>query len=244
MKHIKLGFLVPAINYVMEPDMYRLAPPGVSVHFTRLKTPEITTENENSRETLEQGFEMMIEDTLDAASRLATIDPDVISYGSTSGSFYRGVDYEQALIKKMQDATGVPAITPSTATVAALQELGLRNICLITPYADWVTEKGKSFLQENGFHVPVSRGLGLGPLETGKQTSGVARDLALDAFTEDCDGIFCSCTFFRAIEVIEEIENSLGVPVVTANQCTMWLLLRTAGYGRPVRGYGELMQRF
>lgn len=243
MKTIRLGVLVPSVNYVMEPDMYTMVPPDVSVHFARLRTAAITPDGDDRRETLTRGFEEMAADSVDAAMRLSAVDPQVISYGSTSGSFYRGRDYDAALIRKIQEATGVPAVTPSTATVAALRALGMQKICLIAPYADWITDKAKEFLTAHGFDVPACKGLGLGPLATGQQPPEVARDLALEAYTEECDGVFCSCTFFRAIEVIEVIERKLGKPVVTANQATMWLMLKTAGFAGSVAGFGELMRR-
>jgi maleate cis-trans isomerase len=40
----KIGVLVPDGNSTMEPELYRLAPPGVSLHFARLDAgPEATT---------------------------------------------------------------------------------------------------------------------------------------------------------------------------------------------------------
>ena len=42
----------------------------------------------------------------------------------------------------------------------------------------------------------------------------------------------------------EQLEETLGIPVITANQATVWQLLKLAGYNRPVSGYGELLRRF
>ena len=38
----RLGFLVPPGNPTVEPEMMQLAPPGVSVHFTRTGEDEFT----------------------------------------------------------------------------------------------------------------------------------------------------------------------------------------------------------
>ena len=45
---------------------------------------------------------------------------------------------------------------------------------------------------------------------------------------------------FRAIGVIETLEEDLGRPVLTANQVAFWYALREAGVRAPVKGYGRL----
>ena len=44
---VRLGTLVPSVNTIVEPDMYRMAPPHVTVHFSRLAVPtdQVTLEN-------------------------------------------------------------------------------------------------------------------------------------------------------------------------------------------------------
>jgi maleate isomerase len=46
----------------------------------------------------------------------------------------------------------------------------------------------------------------------------------------------------RAIEVIEEIEQATGKPVVTSNQGMMWKCLRMAGIEDRINGYGRLFR--
>src|SRR4030042_242321 len=40
----RVGLLVPSSNTVMEPEFYRMAPQGVSVHSARIRLPEFTHE--------------------------------------------------------------------------------------------------------------------------------------------------------------------------------------------------------
>ena len=45
---------------------------------------------------------------------------------------------------------------------------------------------------------------------------------------------------FRAVGVIDALEEALGRPVLTANQVLLWRLLGLAGSGAQVSGYGRL----
>ena len=45
----------------------------------------------------------------------------------------------------------------------------------------------------------------------------------------DADAIFISCGALRSCEVIDEIEQATGKPVVTSNQGMRWHCLRLAG---------------
>ena len=55
----------------------------------------------------------------------------------------------------------------------------------------------------------------------------VALELALSVDTPESEAIFISCTAFNgASEVIEELEQKTGKPVVTSNQATFWWCMR------------------
>ena len=66
----QIGFILMSTDLASEQDFFDMAPPGVGVHITRLKTDDYTT-----RETLAQHIEHMA----DAASRLQPdLKPKVI----------------------------------------------------------------------------------------------------------------------------------------------------------------------
>jgi maleate cis-trans isomerase len=60
----------------------------------------------------------------------------------------------------------------------------------------------------------------------------------------ESDGIFISCTSLRSPEIIEALEKNTGKPVVTSTQASIWAALRKIGIQEPVRGYGQLLERF
>ena len=79
-----LGFILLSTDLACEMDTYKMAPEGVGVSFTRLKTNDHIT-----NATLAEHIDQMAE----AAARIQPeIKPDVISYCCTSGSIVIGED--------------------------------------------------------------------------------------------------------------------------------------------------------
>ena len=110
----RIGLLLPSSNTTMEPDLYRMAPKGVTVHTARMMLREVTPE----------GLEEMAGEASRAARLLKTADVDMLAYGCTSGSLIRGVEWEKSLKKRLEETAGVPAVTTAGAVVEGLRVLG------------------------------------------------------------------------------------------------------------------------
>lgn len=237
----KLGILVPSINYVMEPEFNRMAPEGVSIHAARLKVER--EEYKSEREKLVDFYVFMAENAEREAELLGQV-ADVIGYGCTSGSFAKGVKWNEELIKRIEKAAGVPATTTSTAMREALREMGVKRLALATPYPEEVNRIEKKFLEENGFEVVSMKGLncrvhGL----QGEYSPYVAYQLAKEVDVEEADGVFISCTNFRTVEILERLERDVNKPVISSNSATMWKMLKMANVREPLMGYGQLLTK-
>ncbi len=227
----KLGFILMSTDLAAEADFYDMAPPGVAVHVTRLKTEDYTT-----NETLGRHLETMAE----AAARLQPdVRPDVISYHCTSGSIVNGEDRVFAEILK-----GAPWTRPmciATAVLDALRELGARRIVVGTPYLDEINTVEADFLAAAGFEVLNIQGLNLANgIEMGRVTPAYWKSFAQEIDHPEADAIFLSCSGIRALEVVDEIEAATGKPVVTSNQAQFWSCLRRAGITDRLQGFGQL----
>lgn len=228
---LRIGLMVPSSNTTMEPEFYRMAPGGVSIHTARMRFVEATPE----------ALRKMADDALKAAKDLATAEPDVIIYGCTTGALVGGVNWERELVKTLERETGVKIITTAFAVVEALKSLNVGKVAVATPYTDELNELEGAFLGEHGIEVTSIKGLGIVKnTEIGAKPSWVAYRLASEVFKPEADGVFISCTNFRTIEVIEKLESELGKPVVTSNQASMWSALRLIR--ESVRGYGRLLR--
>ena len=126
----KIGFMVPSWNTVMEYECWRMAPEGVSVHFTRIP------HTDDEEETILH----MIKEVPHMADMLADAGLDAISFGCTGGSFVRpGVDKEIA--DMIEERTGIPSSTTSTALVEAMREMGIARVAITSPYPRWLNAR-------------------------------------------------------------------------------------------------------
>ena len=227
----KLGFILMSTDLAAESDFFDMAPNDVAIHITRLKTDDHTT-----NETLSKHIEFMA----DAASRIQPdTKPDVISYSCTSGSIVIGEEKIKEEIKK-----GAPYAIPMTlvtGVVDALEELKVKNLVVGTPYLDEINTKEAEFLINKGFSVLNIQGLNLTKgIEFGTVTPDYWIKFAEEINEESADAIFLSCGGIRSTEVIDQIEQKVGKPVITSNQAQMWSCLRRAGVEDNISGFGKL----
>jgi maleate isomerase len=229
----RIGLLVPSSNTTVEPEFYRALPANVTLHTARLFLTQITPE----------AILALVEE-LEAQSRLlASADVDVIMLGATAPSFLKGAGYDREVIARIEDATGKPATTTSTALLRALRFLDAKRIVLASAYDDKVNAIAQGFLEANGFKVIAARGLGMvDNLAVGRLAPESAYELARGADRADADAIVLACTNWRTMDTIERLERDLGKLVVSTSQVSVWDALRMIGYRREIPGYGQLLR--
>src|SRR5689334_24860473 len=83
----RIGVMVPSTNTTCEADFQLVAPPGVTVHGQRLW---LTNEGTGDR-----AFERMNAEIQSGARYLSTAHVDVIVYGCTTGSFFKGPGWDR-----------------------------------------------------------------------------------------------------------------------------------------------------
>jgi len=209
-------------DFVLDRELWRWTPPGVSLHLTR-------TPFEDVEVSLEQAQAVGDHDLIARVCRdVITPEPAVIAYACTSGSFFAGVRGEGSLRAAMVAAGAPRAVTTSGALLDALKVLDLRSVAVVTPYDDLVTARLRDFLAEGGFEVSSSRNMGL----TGhiwEVPYDVTAELVRHTVAPGTDAVFISCTNLRTFDLIGPLEKELGMPVLSANQVTMWAAMAAAG---------------
>ena len=217
----RIGLLVPSINTTMETEFWQIAPEGVSVHSARIAggrhgTPEELRSMENASKT--------------AAADVAMVEPDVVVYGCTSGSFFEGPEWNRKICDQLSAITKAPTVTTAGGMAACLLAGGHRHVDVVTPYVELTNERLKQFLKAHGIDVMK---LGtfdmLDMFDHAKiQPEEIYRKVK-ETTTPDSDAVFVACTQLRALEVLDMLERDLGKPVYSAVQASAWQAFEAMG---------------
>lgn len=226
----KIGVITP-LGDKIEHAFNQYAPDGVSFNTTRLSFPGPTPE----------GL-IYLSDQLEAAAEMYRKQRhDVVLFGCTSGSCIKGYGFDKECIQRIERACGWPGLTTTTAVLEAFQALGLNKTVVLTPYPKETNEAEKRFLEDNGLEVTSITGVGFN--EAGQYSYANKQFLyshAKKLKTEDAEVFFLSCMALETMELVQILEEDLGIPVITSHQASLWACLRHSRIKDKLPGLGKL----
>lgn len=235
-RHARLGFLVPPGNPTVEPEVFSMAPPGVSVHFSRM----IMRGTPGMADGMAERVQTTLDNIDEPVQLLALVRPKVIVMALTASSYLLGREGEAALTQRLEKRTGIPFTSAFVSVVTALNALGVRKVALGTPYGEAITLQCKSALETYEFEV-VNQGRLGGTNNIYDESPERAYSLACAVDTPTAEAIFLPGTGFPTIAVLDRLERELGKPVISSTAAMMWNALRIAGIAPVVPGYGRLL---
>jgi maleate cis-trans isomerase len=234
----RIGVMVPSTNTTCEADFQMTVPRDVTIHGQRLW---MTNEG-----TGDEAYVRMNAEIESGARYLATANVDVVVYGCTTGSFYKGPGWDTQMLELIQREARVPAVATSPSVVEALRFFGARRLSVATPYPEWNNRRLRAYLEAQGFEVlnvdGEPRAAAAGNQGINDQDPEAVVEFASRVCRPEADALLCSCTAWRSVEAIAAIEARTGKPAVSSNQSTIWTALRALGITRPITGFGRLLE--
>jgi maleate isomerase len=229
----RIGVVIPSVNTVVEEWFPKVVPPGVSIHVSRVPI--------SSAATAAAVEEMAAHEK--AAIRLAAdCAPDVIVHGCVAASVVRGPARDEAFALEVSSETGIRFCTATAAIMSAFRCLGVRRICIASPYPAALDALERRFFEESGIEVTGTTSLGIGDTrDIARQSPREIHALGRRAWLDGSDALLISCLALRSHIVIAALERELQMPVITATQAALWAALRLADIDDPLPGYGRLL---
>jgi maleate isomerase len=241
----RIGLIVPSSNTTMEtelPELFRWRSAATGERFTwhsaRVSMARVTAEELNR----------MVEASDLAAVSLADSPVDVIAYACLVAVMCRGVgaaaEVEGRLDAALSSAPRRPPVVSSAgALVDALRALEAKRVALITPYLRPLAEQVADTVRGEGFEVTdlvaleVADNVAVGRLDP-HELPAIARRIdtgAVDAL------VLSACVQMPSLPVVQEVEDELGLPVVTAATATARSILLALGLDLFVPGAGAAL---
>lgn len=233
----RVGLIVPSSNVTIETELPRLlaghpaaAARGFSFHSSRAVLHNVDRES----------LRAMVGEADRSASELADARVDVVAYGCLIALMTGGPGAHEKAEERIAatlSAAGcdAPVTSSAGALVRSLQRLGAERVSIITPYMRALTAVVVEYLRAYGIDVVSSISLEVADnVAVGRLDPFRLPDLAESLEIGRSDAVVLSaCVQMPSLPVIQEAENRLGRPVLSAATATAGEVLSLLGE-RPV----------
>jgi maleate cis-trans isomerase len=227
----RIGLISPTVIEMISYDFYRMAPAGLGLC-------GITS---NIEFWDKDNFGRALDSILEASTYLSSRHVDFIIHAGMPLVTTRGKGFEDELVKKISEKTGLPATTSIRSAIRALAHLGIKRVALLTPYPQELHRSAKVFLEASGFEVVADKTMDVDFKRLQdvlpEQICSFVRQLNL----KGADGIYIPCNQWAGCDAAPLVELDLGLPVVTGGHADFWEAFRSVGVRDRIEGHGRLM---
>jgi maleate cis-trans isomerase len=157
------------------------------------------------------------------AEALRAHDPDSVMWACTSGSFVFGWDGAREQVDGVAERLGKPVSSTSIAFVNAARFLGVSRVAVAASYPEDVARHFVDFLAAGGVEVTRMGSHGIVTArEVGELTRAEVQAMVQNVDLSNAEALLVPDTAMHSLAWVDELETAAGVPVLTANQVTVW----------------------
>ncbi|MFF1832492.1 Asp/Glu racemase [Paenarthrobacter sp. NPDC058040] len=241
----RIGQIVPSSNITMETEIPAMLhareqeePERFTFHSSRMRMTEVTKEQ----------LEAMDDDSQRCAVELADARVDVMGYACLVAIMSRGHGYHEKAQHKLETkaadvGASTPVVTSAGALVEALHVLGAKKTAIIAPYMEPLTRSVAEYIENEGVKVTNYIALEIPDnLEVGARDPLALVEIIKDLDHSEADVVVLSaCVQMPSLEAVQQVQDAIGKPVITAAIATTYQMLKTLGLKTYVPNAGELL---
>jgi len=233
--HKIVGLILPTMRSGTVIDLVPLLPRGVGL------LPLYLAFHEGTEDEFKQGF-AQYETQI---ARLADRGCDLIHPEGAPPFMVRGLSEETALVDGWQRKYRTPIFTSGQNHIHALHALGVKSIFGATYFKGGINDLYAKYFTDAGFEVHGMQGLeGLEFAQVQDVPSSRIYDLIKAGFARNpAQCIYMLGSGWRTLDIVERLEQSLGVPVVHAQTARAWEIRQRLHREEPMPGFGVLLSK-
>lgn len=225
-----MAIMIPQQNSNMQPEYEKLRPVGINNQIYRFDI---------------SGQDRVPEAMIEAIPQASGSWPDMVlcsnSVEMRLWSIEKQIAYREALHEALP---GTPIVTAGDACVAALHTMGAKRLGLISPMSEEYSESARSFYRAHGFEVPETTWL---QVKTSASIIDVPVDTIFSAFdkvnTSQVDTILHVGGALGVADMIDDLEDQLGKPVISSTATGYWYALRMMGLDDSLSHGGQITRQ-
>ena len=218
--HRRIGLVVPPANPAAEPETAHLLEADYAIHTTRFPIS-----HEPLRARLE-AYNRTIPDMIDSFGGLGL---DALLVACSGSRYLLGPDLDRDACVALTAYYGMPVASATFATQQVLQRLGVRELVLVSPYAEWLTELARRFWRSAGLRVRVVA------IQTASHTYAPYEVTAADLIAQverahlpDDAVLLCTGTGMSTLPALPALGAGNNRILLTSNLCGAWWLRHVA----------------
>jgi maleate isomerase len=230
-----VGVIKPTMRPGSLEEFIRMMPEGVGIIPTFLNIREGTTSE----------FESVMTAVEERVTELAKLGVDLIHPEGAPPFMLQGFDGERALTNRWEADHGVPIVTAGQTQVEALRALNVERFVGVTYFIGELNDTFSRYFRGAGFDVLAMEGIAVPFEDVGRLASTEVYALARRAFLQhpEAQAIYMLGSGWRVLDIIEPLEQDLGVPVVHAVPARVWAVQRRLHLRQPLTGFGQLLEK-
>jgi maleate isomerase len=233
----RIGYCSPPfVTETFPLEFYMMVPDGVTLLITTLEIRTRTKEEVAASHAR----------SLAAAKYMADAGADVVVLGGNPINQSLGMENIADVTDALAKEIGTKVITSTEAQREALHLLGAKKVAQVFCYEESEKERHANSMRNLGFEPTGVVACGSDFQNIGRLDGALALTLSRQVKEEnpDADTIHLGSAHWATAHAIDQIEQELGVSVMTSQQAIVWKALRTAGITEPIEGFGRLLREF
>jgi len=214
-------------------EFIRLLPEGIGVVPVYL----------NFQRGTEDEFRAALNAVHEKVGELAKEGVDLIHPEGAPPFMVHGFKGEEKIVKEWESEFQIPIVTAAQTQVEALRALGVQKFIGVTYFTGSINDMFTRYFQQAGFEVLAMEGMEVAFADVGRLASTEIYAHTRKAFIKNpgADGIYIQGSGWRIMDVIEALENDLGVPVIHPVAARCWEIQKRLSIRQPIRGQGRLL---
>ncbi len=176
-------------------------------------------------------------------AELAAMKADLVVPGGAPPFMLLGFEGERKMIQSWEEKYGIPMFTSGQNHVRALRTLGIHKFAGASYFPQKLNAIFERYFTEAGFSVLAMEGIRVPFGEVPNLPGSQIFDHIKRMFDEhpEAEGVYMLGSAWKTLEIIEKLEQTLGVPVVHPGPARSWEIQIRLGFRQPVPGYGRLL---